>query len=229
MNALGVIMIIILIIALILSLRLKAYITLEDTLTIRAGLGPIILQFLPKKRKEVDLRDFTYEKHQKRLEKERKKAAKKKAKLQKKTGAKALAKKAEKASQSAENVGDTEKLSTVIEIIEFVTSELSSVTSHIHTDIRMLRIRVVGEDAASIAKKYGVICAASSLIIELLNIKTKLRKMNTDVVSVEADFISEKTTFNIDIQLKISLFSLLKAGFKALGWFISQKSKQIGK
>ena len=57
MNALGVIMIIISIIALILSLRLKAYITLTDTLAIRAGLGPVVLRLRPKKKGAVKIRE----------------------------------------------------------------------------------------------------------------------------------------------------------------------------
>lgn len=226
MNVLVAIMIIILIIALILSLRLKAYITLEDTITIRVGFGPVVILLLPNRSKTVDLRDFTYAKHRKRLEKERKKAQKKKEKIKKKAEAKALAEKVKKTSQCAENTEDTEKLATVSEIIKFVVSDLAFVASHLHTDIRMLRIRVGGDDAASTAKKYGMMCTVVSLILELLDNKTKLQNMTADAVSVKADFLSKKTVFNIDIRIKISLFSLIRVAFKSLGWFIRQKSKQ---
>ena len=73
MNALCIITVIILAIALFLSLRIKVFLKLEDILTLRAGLGPIVLKLLPKKKKKINLRDFTYKKHQTRLEKERKK------------------------------------------------------------------------------------------------------------------------------------------------------------
>ena len=77
MNVLIGILTAVLIIALILSLRVKVFLRLEDVLTLRAGLGPVVLRILPKKQKEIDLRDFTYEKHQKRLKKEQKKKSNK--------------------------------------------------------------------------------------------------------------------------------------------------------
>ena len=229
MNVLIGILTAVLIIALILSLRVKVFLRLEDVLTLRAGLGPVVLRILPKKQKEIDLRDFTYEKHQKRLKKEQKKKDKKKAKTQKKTEAKALAEKAERASQHGEESEDTAKLATVAEIIEFVTTELPRLASYIHTDIVMLRISVGGSDAAAAAKKYGMICALSSLIIELLENKTVLKKMKNDAVSITADFVSEKTVFNVDFNFRISLFSIIRVVCHSLSWFISQKIKQSKK
>ena len=72
---------IILLVGLLLSFHIKIYLHLGDELHLRAGLGPIMLKLAPKKPpKPIDLRDYTYEKHQKRLEKDRKAALKKKQK-----------------------------------------------------------------------------------------------------------------------------------------------------
>ena len=77
---------IVLFIALLFSLHLKFYLKIDGTTTIHAGLGPIVLKLLPKKdAKAIDLRNFTYEKHQKRLEHDRKAALKKAEKKAKKT------------------------------------------------------------------------------------------------------------------------------------------------
>ncbi|MBE6541197.1 MAG: hypothetical protein E7672_01990 [Ruminococcaceae bacterium] len=226
MNALITIMIIISAVALFLSLRIKVFLRLEDVLSLRAGLGPVVLKILPKKKKEINLRDFTYKKHQKRLEKERKKKLKKKLKTQKKTEAKALAEKAEKASQNTTEETKPEKLATVAEIIEFVTTELPRLCSYIHTDIVMLKIIVGGKDAAAAAKTYGTVCALTSLIIELLENKTAMKKMRQDAVFVGIDYTSPKIVFNIDFSFKISLFSIFRVVFHSLKWFISQKIKQ---
>ena len=65
---------IVLFFALLFSLHLKVFIELEDKLKLRVGYGPVIITLSPKKKKKIKLSDFTYKKHQKRLEKERKKA-----------------------------------------------------------------------------------------------------------------------------------------------------------
>ena len=49
--------------------------------------------------------------------------------------------------------------------------------------------------------------------------------MKSGAVSVNADFISEKTKLMIDVSLKISIFSILKVGFHTVKWLISQKLK----
>ena len=95
------------------------------------------------------------------------------------------------------------------------------------TEIRMLHISVGGEDAAECAKKYGVTCALTSLLIELIENKTSLKKINANSVSVTADFLSEKTRIMLDISLKISIFSIFRVGVHTLKWLISQKIKQV--
>ena len=88
---------IVVLLGVILSMRLKIYIRMTDTFGLRAGLGPVVLTLAPAKpKKPVDPEDFTYEKHQKRLQKERARALKKAEKAEKKKQAKALAKEAEK-------------------------------------------------------------------------------------------------------------------------------------
>ena len=59
------------------SLNLKLDAKIADETVIRAGLGPIMLTLTPKKERQLDPKDFSYKKHQKRLEKDRKKALKK--------------------------------------------------------------------------------------------------------------------------------------------------------
>ena len=62
---------IVLFFALLGAIPLRLRIRLEEQFTLLAGIGPIVLFRIPKVPKPVDLRDFTYEKHRKRLEKER--------------------------------------------------------------------------------------------------------------------------------------------------------------
>ena len=62
------------------AIPLRVRIRLEDEFTVLAGIGSLVLFRTPAKKKPVNLRDFTYKKHQKRLQKERAALLKKKQK-----------------------------------------------------------------------------------------------------------------------------------------------------
>lgn len=216
----------------ILSMRLKIYIRMTDTFGLRAGLGPVVLTLAPAKpKKPVNLKDFTYEKHQKRLQKEQARARKKAEKAEQKKQAKALAKEAEKTAReeaAAEENGEPVKkftLEAVLGIIEFVLEEFPRFTSYIHTEIRMLDITVAGKDAADCAKKYGIIAQLTSYLLEILDNGTALKPVKADAVAVRADFLAAKTVYKMDIRIRLRLFSIVRVGFHTLVWFIKTKIK----
>ncbi|MBQ4354693.1 MAG: hypothetical protein IJC71_07345 [Clostridia bacterium] len=222
---------ILLFLVLLFSLHIKFYLKLDGETTIHAGLGPVVLRLAPKKpQKPVNLSDFTYEKHQKRLAKERraalKKSEKKARKEQAKREKKALQEQAQKAAETIEQAQDEEKLASIFDILSLVFDELPKLASYFKTEIRMLDITVGGKDADQIARTYGKIAAAVPLLIELLSHKTTFKKLKPDVIHVEADFLAPKTTFHIHIRLRLRLFSILRIGFHALVWFIRLKIRQ---
>ena len=214
-------------------MRLKIYIRMTDEFGLRAGLGPVVLTLAPAKpKKPVDLADFTYEKHQKRLQKERAIAQKKAEKAEKKKQAKALAKQAEQTAReeaAAEEAGEEVKkftLEGILGIVEFVLEEFPRFTSYIHTEIRMLDITVAGRDAADCAKKYGIIAQLTSYLLELLDNRTAMKKLKPDAVAVRADFLAAKTVYRMDIRIKLRLFSIVRVGFHTLVWYIKSKIKK---
>ncbi len=229
MTALLIILAIVLFFALILSLRIKLYIRQADELRVRAGVGPIVLTLVPKKNKTVKISDFTYKKHQKRLIADRKKAEKKaqkaKIKAEKKKSAEIQKKLTAAHEKSKGSISD--KITAVLDIVEFVFEEFPRLASYLKTEIKMLNISIVGKDAADTAQKYGAVCALASCLIELLDNKTSLKRMDGDSVSIAADFIGEKTKILIDISVKISIFSVLRVCMHTLKWLISQKLKKI--
>jgi len=216
----------------ILSMRLKIYLRMTDEFGLRAGLGPVVLTLAPAKpKKPVDPADFTYEKHQKRLKKERLRAMKKKEKAEQKKQAKALAKQAEQTAKeeaAAEAAGEEVKkftLEAILEIIEFVLEEFPRFTSYIHTEIRMLDITVAGKDAADCAKKYGIIAQLTSYLLEILDNGTAMKPLKPDAVAVRADFLAVKTVYRMDIRIRLRLFSIVRVGFHTLVWYIKRKIK----
>ena len=239
MIALYILLGIVLFFALIFSLRIKVYILLEDELKVRAGLGPVVLTVVPSKpKKPLRAKDFTYKKHQKRLEEDRVRAAKKAEKAAKKKADKAakaaekkkqaekLAKEAEAAANNPDESRSSDKLETILSLVSFGVGELGRLASWLHTDVKRLEVTVGGPDAASVALNYGRISAAAAILMELLDHKTALRHRPRRVVSVEADFLSEKTVFKADMSFKLRLVSFLRIAVHALVWFIRLKISQ---
>lgn len=214
------------------SLNLKLDAAISDTTTIRAGLGPIMLTLSPKKDRVIDPDDFSYKKHQKRLKKDRKKAHKKSEKKRLKEEKKATKKaEAEKIKRDAEKAGtEIEKkkfpLGFILALIKFAFREIDVFIGYFRIEIKALHITVGGKDAENIGRTYGVISGALPFLIELLDHKTHLKKLKPDAVSVNADFLLEKTKFDAHIRLKLRLNSFLKVGIHALVWFIKQKIKE---
>ena len=227
MTALYVILGIVLFFCLLLSLRVRIRVALDDAFRTRAGLGPVMLTLLPQKKKKIRLSSFSYKKHQKRLEKERRKKIKKVLKKRKKSEnrekADEIRKKAKNASLSHDK-GDAAV--SVLEIIRFALDEFPRLASYFHIHIRKLRITVGGDDAAKIALDYGKLAAAVSLTVELLENKTKLHSIKDGDISVRADFLAPKTSAEIDISLSVSLFSLVRVAVHSIKWFVGMKMKK---
>lgn len=210
----------------LLTLRLKLYITMTDSLCIRAGLGPIVLTLVPsKRRKVVELRDFTYEKHAKRLRREKRKRERR-VEAAKKKKLRELCKKAEEVSVNEVTEDAAPKkltLEAILELVEFVLDEFPRFTSYIQTEIRELDISVAGRDAADCAKRYGVIAQLVSYLLELLDEHTSMKPLRPGSVAVRADFLAEKTVYRIDLRIRLRLFSIVRVGFHTLVWLIRSK------
>lgn len=206
-------------IIILLSLNIKLYLKLGETTQVRAGIGCIVLTLVPSKKKKIKLSDYSYENFQASREKEKKKQLKKALKAQKKAEKK---NKPTDVKDNAENVVNNNestpesKLLSISEILEFVTNEFPRLASRIKIKINRFIVKVGGNDSAKIALDYGKLEAIVSLIIELLENKTSLSPIKENTVLVYADFLSEKTTFEADISIKISVFSIVRTGMSAL-------------
>jgi len=222
---------IVLLVGLLLSLHIKLYIKIEEETTVHAGFGPVLVQLAPKKKpRPVRLSDFTYKKHQKRLKKDQKaaekKALKEQAKRARKKERESLKARAGHAASTIDKAAPEDKLASFTDILSLIFEELPKLASYLKTEIRLLRITVGGQDADRIARSYGKIAALLPLFIELLEAKTKLTPVKANAVQVAADFVAPKTTVQMNVRIKLRLFSLVRIAFHALLWLIRQKMKQ---
>ncbi len=225
---------IVLFFVLLFSLHLKLDVAmLSDILTVRAGIGPIMLKLAPKKERVINPRDFSYKKHQKRLKKDRKlalkKAEKKRLKDEKKAAQKA---EDEKLKKDAEKAGEEIKkkkfpFGFILALVKFIIRELDVFIGYFRTEIVALHITAGGKDAAAVGKTYGTMAAAVPCLVELISQKTRMKKLKENAVSVDADFLLEKTKIDVHIRLKLRLGNIVRVGIHALVWFIKQKISEV--
>ena len=65
-----------------------------------------------------------------------------------------------------------------------------------------------------------------SLLFELLQNKTAMKIKKNAVINVTPDFLAQKTTFRVDLDIRIRVFSFVRVGWHALVWFIKQKVRE---
>lgn len=228
MTFLWIILGIVLFFTLLLSLRARISVDFDsdekESLTVKAGAGPVMITLVPKKkknRKKPALSGFTSKKYFRRLKRDRLKKEQKEKEKRAKERAKAIEKKAK-----SKTVPLAERIESVFEIVSLVFEELPKLVSYFHTEIRYLHITVSGKDAADTGEKYGLISASVCAFTDFLQRCTRYKEPGDGKLTVAADFISEKSRALIGFSLSISVFSVLRVGWHALKWFIGKKIKE---
>ncbi len=205
------------------AMRLKIDLHLKEDgeMFLRGGVGPVMLTLSPKKEKKpVDLTKFTYAKHQKRLAKEQRAAEKKAARAEKK--------RAKKESQKEEEMGTEEPkkklpIKLILALVRYALHEIPFLFHRFHIEIRALHLTVGGKDAAAVGKSYGILSQSVPYLLLFLEKNTSLKPIPADAVSVKADFLSEKTTVEVDLRLRLRILTLLRIGGHTLIWFIRRQ------
>ena len=200
MTPLFVILSVIVVLTLLLFLNPKVQIMYADGIVVKAGVGPLMIKIISsdKKKKKIKLRDFSQKKYLKKIAELK---AKKSAPKKEKTGHE------KKAKGSANDM---------VELVLEIVSRLEKYFGRIGTRISRLRVSVGGKDTSDAAVKYGVACQAVAYLIEILNMKTKLKIGKKDDVSVSCDYFSRDIKIDADITVNIRVIDALKTGIELL-------------
>ncbi len=232
MIALYIIAAIVLLFLLILFLRINVVLINDGEMSVLLKLLFIKIKLAPKKKKTPKLSDFKIKKFRKRRLKEEKKLRAKQKKKDKKSQ-----KKAEKESQKQETEEEKqslkEKVGFGLDLVRYVIAKaISKFGKHLRIEIRRLAITVSGDDPARVAVTYGYVCQAVAYIVELAdnNLNTKYPKGRQGSVSVGVDYVSGKSSAEIDITLGIRVWQVLSVLIAALkGYILDMPSKKSGK
>ena len=154
----------------------------------------------------------------------------KKTRFDEKKYIKKQSKKDEPLKPQIKHKGEAEKNQTLLDklnlIKEILSVFLKSFSKYINVRIKRLYIRIASDDAAQTAILYGAVSAVVANILELVDSYTNLRSLKKDTVSVEPDFVSNKSDIGINISLSISVFGALVTLAKTFWKYTILKNKK---
>lgn len=202
-----------------LPLRLRIRVDVDGAFAVQLLLGPFVLLQIPKVEKPVDLRQFTYRKHQKRLAKEQAKQAKKtkKPKAEKKNAAK------RKALQegAAEAEKKENKLEGILCMVRCVFHVLPKLYGVLRCQISHLEVVVGGDEITDTALHYGILSQSMACLLEYLTESSHLVPPEPEVLTIRADFLAKKTTVQADISFMIRVGQIFSLFFGFVFRYIS--------
>jgi hypothetical protein len=214
------------VLAIFLLLSVKASVKLEFKNELRVSVKILCfnIQLAPKKKKKaVKIKDYTFDKHQKRLRanyssyvKKQKKKEEKKVKKAEEKAKKAERKKAEKESNT--NLQQNRTVLDWINIARAVIGALfSKFSKRLHVKVARLKIKVATGDAASTAILYGAIVQSVAYIIEILQSVTNVDGLKNADISVEPDFLADKTSLDLCFVFSLRIRHVFGILFGAAG------------
>lgn len=202
MTALIIILSIALLIALLLSTKVLLHIRYEESLTVYLRVLFVKIRLYPSKKEK--------KKHPHSMSK--RKAQKIKDSLQKKPKEEPKKRKSKKKEKEKEPKEAPDLISIISIITSFVKSFLRLFAGSVRIRSSRLHIVVATEDAADTAIAYGALTQAINLLFPMLDgIKTFKHLPRGKELSVRADFLSDTSKIDADIELYIRVGSALKA------------------
>lgn len=215
---------IVLLIVLLLSIKASVKLEFNEELKVTVKILFFNIQVAPaKEKKPLKFKDYTFDKHQKRLRSNYSKYLKKQQNKEEKKAkkAEAKAKKAEKKRLEKENNKNSPPQRTVLDWVNIAGSVIGALFSkfakRLHIKVARLKIKVATGDAASTAILYGSVIQSVAYIIEILRSVTNVDGLKTADISVEADYLSEKTALDLCFVFSLRVGHVFGILFGTLG------------
>ena len=214
------------VLALFLLLSIKAKVKLEFNEELKVTVQVLCFNIQvapPKEKKPVKIRDYSFEKHQKRLRSNYDKYLKKQEKKEQKKAkkAEAKAKKAEKKKLDKQNNVKKAPQRTPLDWINIAGAVIGALFSkfakRLHIKVARLKIKVATGDAASTAILYGAVIQSVAYIIEILERITNVDGLKKAEISVEPDYLSEETSLDLCFIFSLRIRHVFGILFGTLG------------
>lgn len=201
----------------------------------------------PKKKKRVNLRDYSYKRFQKsekkRLKKESRKAEKAKAKAAKKEADKKAREAARQAAKAAKKEAPSQTsgtasspkeepkkkgiVSVIWEIKHLIFDALKRFPTKLRLDVSRLKLRIGGKDAATTAITYGAVTEAVGALLVVLESFMKVKRGHENEIEIVPDFTSGKIDADVLIRVSISPAGVLSIVFGFIKGYIVHLLKKL--
>lgn len=179
---------------------------------------------VPRKKKPVRIKKFTYKKHQKRLAKQRAKEEADRLKKIEKEKEK-IEKKRQKEKEPKERTFSIPALIRMgIYLLKKIPPRLFRCFS---VNIRRLHMTVATGDAAKTAIRYGYFAQGTAYLLALLDKATRLNRAAYKHTSVNADFLGSETKMNADLIISIRPIRLIPFAVYSLFHFITIRNQLL--
>ena len=189
-------------ICLILALRVRLHIVYSDKLYVYLGILFVKIKLFPSENKK----------------KKPKKQSKKKEEYKM-----PILKDIKDAQPTSDSLVD--KINSVGEIISIF---FKAFKKQLNVKLAKIHITIATDDAAKTAIMYGAVSGAVACIIDLIDEITNLKELKKSSISIEPDFVSDKSNIDLNIVLSISIFTALKVALKSfINYIILKNKKQI--
>ena len=200
MIALIVIICIVAFIAFLLSIKVTLKIRYTDKLSVYLKILFVKIRLYPKKNEKKRYPHSMSKRRAKKIKDSLKKKPKK------------AKKKKKKSEEKEERYEKSDLLSIISIVLSFVKNFVKLFANSIRVKASRLKITVATEEAAQTALTYTAITQSINVLFPLLDRLKTVKKLPTGKeLSVDADFLSDTPTLDIDIELYIRVGGALKA------------------
>ena len=213
---------IILLITLIMFIRAKIVLTYNGDLSVTLKILFLKFDLHPRSLSEINVKDYTKKKIEKRRLKARKKAEKKALKKAKKEEKKAAGGGKKKKKYTFSDI-----LTLVSTVKEIVSALVGSFFGYLRVEVARLDIVVATDDVAKTAIVYGAVYQAVSYILAIFDKITTVKYEKNSYVSVRADFLREKFYADINVTFSLRVGQLIKILIKTAYRYLKNK-KTVG-
>lgn len=214
MTALCIVLSVLLFLFLVAIIPVSLTLKYKDEVAVTASVWVIKFGLYPKKKKKVKISDYTLKKEKKRKHKALKKKLKKNKELQN--------------AKKSSDVKPKEKKSLLESlglIHELLTAFVGGVVKHVKIKTTKIQLTVASDDAAKTALLYAAASNAVLLIVTFLDSFKKVKNLHSSDISVNADFLTEKSYADIEISFSLRIWHLIKILFASALKYVTHKSK----
>ena len=194
-----VIICVVAVIAFLLSIKITLRIKYTDSLNVYLKIFFVKIKLYPSKKKKKRYPHSMSKRKAQKIKNSLKKKPKKK-------------KKSETTEESDETADKNDTLSIISIILSFVRSFVNLFTRAIRLKASRLKVTVATEEAAKTALTYTAITQSVNILFPLLDRLKAVKKLPRGTeLSVDIDYLSDTSTFDIDIELYVRVGRALKA------------------